>query len=242
MAPRGLPAHPAAVARGAGDAAVRRHGPLCQHVGRLGGDIVEKDLVDGIALRAQDILGHLDARRAQPLGAAPRHERVGVARPDDRACDAGVGQGVGARGLVTMVAARLERDVHRRAPRVLSARPAVAQRFALGVQVPVAAVPPLADHASVAHEHRADQRVRVRTPRTAQRQLKRAAHVTLLDRQRRPPLRAGTPVFRQALRAKEKPAGTSACGLMESECANGAGGPRPPAAFLASFAALPSGL
>ena len=83
---------------------------------------------------------------------------------------------IGARELLAVMGARLERHVHRCAAGVLAASRAVSQRATLGILLPVARVLTLANHAPVAHDDRAHQRVGVRMPRTARRKLQRPAH------------------------------------------------------------------
>ena len=167
---------PARVTRGTGDAAVGRHGPLSHHIGLARHDVAEKHLVDGIALVTQHINRHLDARLAQSGVALAGNKRVGVARAHDHARHASLDERAGARGLLAMMGARLERHVHRCAAGVLAASRTVSQRATLGMLLPVACMPALADHTPVAHDDRAHQRVGVRMSCTARRKLQRPAH------------------------------------------------------------------
>ena len=173
-------AHPAGVAVGAGDAPVGRHGPLGHDIGPLRGDVAEKHLVDGIALVAKEVLDHLDARRLETLDAPPAHERVGVARPHHHAGHARLHERVGARRLLAMVAAGLKRHVHAGAVRILPTAGAVVKRVALGVRLPIAGMPALADDATIAHNHSSHQGIRRSTAHTARGQRKRLAHEGLV--------------------------------------------------------------
>ena len=172
---------PARIARGTGDTAVGRHGPLGHHIGHAGHDVAEKHLVDGITLIAQDINRHLDARLAQSGVALAGHQRVGVARAHNHACHASLDKRIGARGLLAVMGARLERHVHRCAAGVLATSRTVSQCATLGMLLPVARVPALADHTPVAHDDRAHQRVGVRMSCTARRKLQRPAHERCIE-------------------------------------------------------------
>ena len=73
------------------------------------------------------------------------------------------------------VAARLQRDVQRRAAQVGAA--GGRDRRALGVRLAQRGVEALAQHAAVAHDHRADERVGAGPPATALGELDRAGEV-----------------------------------------------------------------
>ena len=73
--------------------------------------------------------------------------------------------------LAAVVAAGLERDVGRRAHDRLAAG---VERVALGVRLAAALVPALAEHAAVARDHAADERVRARAAASALGQVERA--------------------------------------------------------------------
>ena len=107
----------------------------------------------------------------QPLQAAAVDLGVGVADRAHDARDAGLDQRVGAGRLAAVVAARLERDVGRRAPRRLAAG---GERVALGVRLAAALVPPLAQHAAVARDDAADDGIRARAAAAALGQVERA--------------------------------------------------------------------
>ena len=189
-------AHPAGVAGSAGDLAVGAHGPFRHHVWGFAADEAEEDGVELVAFAAQRVLVHADAGFAQPGRPLAGHQRVRVAAAHHHAGDAGGDEGLGARGLLAGVAARLQRHVGRRPARMAAGRVAgrrvigafrircviggaacaVGKRVALGVRLPALLVPALADDAAVAHEHAAHQRVRVRPAPTAPSQLDGAAH------------------------------------------------------------------
>ena len=84
---------------------------------------------------------------------------------------------VGARRLAALVGAGLERHVQRRPRRLVTAGPAVLQRRHLGVRAAELGVEALADHLAVAHQHRADQRVRADPAAAALGQLERPSEV-----------------------------------------------------------------
>ena len=158
---------PAGIERSAGNAGKRGCGV---RVGRVPHAPAKAHLI------AQHIRRNLDARLAQSGVALAGNKRVGVARAHDHACHASLDKRIGARELLAVMGARLERHVHRCAAGVLAASRAVSQRATLGMLLPVARVLTLADHAPVAHDDRAHQRVGVRMPRTARRKLQRPAH------------------------------------------------------------------
>ena len=189
-------AHPAGVARRAGDLAVGAHGPFRHHVRGFAADVAEEDGVELVAFAAQRVLVHADAGFAQLGRSLARHQRVRVAAAHHHARNAGGDERLGARGLLAGVAARLERDVGRCAACMATSRVggrrgfgvlcirlvvggatrAVGKRVALRVRLPALLVQALADDAAVAHEHAAHQRVRVRPAPTAPGQLDGAAH------------------------------------------------------------------
>ncbi len=76
-----------------------------------------------------------------------------------------------------MVVARFERDVRRRAARVVPAGARVAQCFDLGVRLAAAVVPAFAQRDAVAHQHAADRRIGHRVRDGARGELARARQV-----------------------------------------------------------------
>ena len=100
----------------------------------------------------------LDPAGTQPLRPA-RGLGVRIARAEDDARDACRDDRVGARRRRAVVRARLERHVHRRAPRA-PRPPRRARRSRRGG--PPASVAPSPTIVAVAHEHGADRRLRIR--------------------------------------------------------------------------------
>ena len=88
--PGGLARHIAGRAGPRGDLAVGGHGVLHGHIGRLGLDVVEKDGVEIVALRPQEILLHRESGFAQQRRAPAADLRVGIAGADDHLADAGL--------------------------------------------------------------------------------------------------------------------------------------------------------
>ncbi len=97
-------------------------------------------------------------RRAAACRAPPAASGFGSRDAGDDARDARGDDRVGARRRRPVVRARLERDVHRRAPRALAR---LGQRDRLGV-APARLSDALGDDDAVAHEDRADGRLRMR--------------------------------------------------------------------------------
>ena len=95
---------------------------------------------------------------------------------DDHARDAGLEDRVRARRRLAVVAARLERDVHRRAARVGVAA-GRGERLALGVRPAVGGVEALAEHLAVADDDGADHRIGRHAPAPALGELDRAREV-----------------------------------------------------------------
>ena len=176
VAAAGLPRDPAAVARGAGDAPVGRHGPLGHHVGAAGPDEVKEHRVQRVALLAQHAAHHLDASRLKAGKALASHQRVGVARPRHDPRHAGREQCIDAGRLLAVVGAGLQGHIRRGARGVLATPGAIGQGVCLGMGLSVALVPALADHTAGAHDHAAHQRVRVREARTPPGKLHRPGH------------------------------------------------------------------
>ena len=177
VVPRLLARHPARLARVAGDLSVERHGVLHDHERAPGLYVVEEDLVEGAALVFEHVLGDLDARVAQDLEPLARDERVGVARADDHAREAGGDERVGTRRLLAVVAAGLERDIDGGALRGLGT---AGQRVALGVQVADLVVVAGRDDASVADYDRAHHGVGGDVPTALFRKLECAPHVVFV--------------------------------------------------------------
>ena len=79
---------------------------------------MEKDGVERVTFFAQHVLCHRDAVFPQDLHALPRNEGVRVRRPHDHAGNAALDDRVGTRRLLTVMAARLERHIERRAAHI----------------------------------------------------------------------------------------------------------------------------
>jgi hypothetical protein len=79
-----------------------------------------------------------------------------------------------------MVVARLERDVRRRAVRIVSAAPSVEQRFDLGVRLAAPMMPALAERRSLAHDDAPDRWVRRGIGDRARAELDRAREVAVV--------------------------------------------------------------
>ena len=97
----------------------------------------------------------LDPGVGEPREAASVDDGVRIARADDDTRDAGFDDRVGARRRAAVMGARLERDVERRAARLLAR---LLERRGLGVAHELVLVPALADDLAVAHDDRADER------------------------------------------------------------------------------------
>ena len=104
----------------------------------------------------EQALLHGESRLAERPEPAPVHDGVRIARGSDDRFDAGGDQCASAGGRPTVVIARLERDERRRARRAISRQP---EGHRLGVLGPGSFVPAFADHAAVAHEDAADERI-----------------------------------------------------------------------------------
>src|SRR5206468_133874 len=147
---RGLAGDPLGVARWRGDLAVERHRRLEEHPRPPGAGVLAERLVGQPRavgeLAARDI--DLDPLVAQDAEPAAGGLLAGVVAGDDDAPDAGRDDRLGARRLLSLVAARLERDEERRAGEV--GAPGRLDRRALGVQAAELLVPALAQHLAVA--------------------------------------------------------------------------------------------
>ena len=159
-----LAADPLRVAGARRDLAVERHRRLEQHPRAPDARVLAERLVEqprgGRELAVGD--DDLDALVAQDPQAAAGGLLGRVVGGDDDAPDAGLDDRVGARRRLALVAARLERDVERRAFEV--GHPAGLDRVDLGVRAAVDLVPALAEHLAVARDHGADDRVRLDRP------------------------------------------------------------------------------
>ena len=131
------------------------------------GGVLAPRALDDLALGELD----LNAGRGKPSETCSGYLRRGVSDRADDARDPGGDQGVRAGRLVTVVRARLERDVGRCTAGVLRA---CRERVRLGVQLARADVPALAEGASVAGDQAADYGVRRGRPAPPLGELERA--------------------------------------------------------------------
>ena len=81
-----------------------------------------------------------------------------------------------------MMIARLERDVRGRTAHVMAKRPGALQGANLGMRLPGALVPALAQYVFAARNHTPDTRVRRGREQTAPRKLERAHHQSTIAR------------------------------------------------------------
>ena len=129
-----LAGDPLRVAGAGGDLPVERHRRLEQHVRAAGAGVLAERLVEQPRAGGDLAVGDhdLDALVAQDAQAAAGRLLGRVVGGDHHAGDAGLDDRVRAGRRLPVVAARLERDVHRRAARVGAA--ARGERLALGVR------------------------------------------------------------------------------------------------------------
>ena len=166
----GLARDPLRVAAGGGHLAVQRHGRLEHHQRPARARVLAEGLVEqarAVAdLAVHQVHGH--ALVAQDAEAAAGRLVRRVVGGHHHACDARLEDRARARRRPAGVGARLQRDVHGGAGRVL---PACRQRHAFRVRLTRASVEPLADHGVAAHHHRAHERVGRGVPATVGGQL-----------------------------------------------------------------------
>ena len=112
---------------------------------------MKEHVVQGPAFLRQHPLGHLDPLGPKLGQALAGHQGVGVPGAHHHPGDAGLQNGLGAGGLLSLVAAGLQGDVEGGAGGVL---PAGGQRRPLGVEVSPPGVVPLADDPPLLHQHR----------------------------------------------------------------------------------------
>ena len=171
---------PLRVAALGGDLAVEAHRGLEDDERAAGARVLAERLVlqprAGGELAAGDV--DLHALVAQDAEAAPGGLRARVVAADDDARDAGLEDRLGARRRVPVVAARLERDVQRRAVQVRVA--ARGDRVDLGVRAAVVVVPALAEHRAVARDDGPDERVGAHATAAPLRELDRAGEVDVV--------------------------------------------------------------
>ena len=100
---------------------------------------------------------HLDACLTQQLQAMTSHEGIGVEQSYHDAADAMGDDGIGAGGLLAVVAAGLQRHIHRGTGAVDASGVGGAEGVAFGVQVAVAMVIAARQHLAIAHNERTNE-------------------------------------------------------------------------------------
>ena len=126
------------------------------------------------AARREHVAGDLDSRFAQRRGTGAVDEWIRIGNGIDHARDARGNERGHARWRAALMSAGLQAHIGSRA---LGARAGRAQRLHLGVRFPGALMPALPDDLTVAHQHTADARIRVRAMQSECGQLERTAHV-----------------------------------------------------------------
>ena len=106
-----LAGDPPGSAGAGGDLAVRGHGVFQDDIGTAGLDVMEKYLVECVALGLQYAGFHLDTGLAENLQPLSRHQGIGVIAAHHHPGDARLQNGVGAGGLAAVVAAGLQGNV-----------------------------------------------------------------------------------------------------------------------------------
>src|SRR6185503_6644652 len=156
-----------------GDLAVERHRRLERDMRPPQAHGGEEAAVLGAHLGASRADRHLDAARAQGLGASARHVGIGIHRARHYPRHSGVPDGPCAGRRPAVVVARLERDVEGGAARALARR---RQRHDLGMGAARLGVKALAHDLAVADHHRAHHRIRRGQPAAPLRERERALH------------------------------------------------------------------
>ena len=110
-----FPGDPAGCSCFGSDLAVHGHGVFQRDIGSAGLDIMEKDRVDGVAFLTHKILDDFDSVLLQDTCSVARYKRIGIAGSDDHSFDPAFENGVGAGGLLAVMAAGLQRYINSRA-------------------------------------------------------------------------------------------------------------------------------
>ena len=154
-------------------------GPFQRDIGPLKRVVGEETLVDLPARTFHHAHHHLDARRSHPLDAATLHLGEGIDAAADHTPHALADDQVGTGWCLTIVAARLQRDVDRTLSQqrfVLG--PHRGKSVDLGVALATALMVALADDAPAgSYDHRADHGVGLGARLSAARQLQTAPHI-----------------------------------------------------------------
>lgn len=141
---------------------------------------MQEDLIESIALIAEDILDDLYIMLPQDFNAFSGDKGIRISRADKHSSDAVSDNSVGAGRLFTVVAAGFEGDIHISAGAVDTAAVAVSEGVAFGVKVAAAFMPALTDHRAVSDDNSADHRVRADEAHTIFSQLQSGAHKKLV--------------------------------------------------------------
>ena len=173
----GLACDPLGVARARRDLAVERHRRLERDERQPRRDPVQEHLVEPRRLLREHAAAHLDARLAEHRHALARDLRIRILHGNDDARDARLCHSLGAGARASVVGARLERHIERRPAREVARH---AERVDLRVRRSRLPVPALCDDAAVAHDDRADERIRARTPLGMARDAQGLAHVIFI--------------------------------------------------------------
>ncbi len=156
---RRIAGHPARISSPRGDLAVQGGGHLQGDVRAARGDEAEPGLVEGVAVGLEHPGLDENPAAAQAPDAAPVHERVGIARPDEDAAHPSLEDGEAARRRSPPVVARLEGGVEVGTP---GSGAGPADGHHLGVRRAGPGVVSPSHHLPVPDEDRAHGRVRAR--------------------------------------------------------------------------------
>ena len=149
---------PSAVSRRRGGLAVEGHRPLGGDVGQAGGQSLQIGRIEPGGGLAQQADVDPQPRLAKPEESPARHPREGVSHRGDDPSDPRRQDRIGTGGRLARMAARLERDVQRRATR---GGTGLGQGDDLGVGAAEAGMIPRPDPSALAHDHGPDHRVRL---------------------------------------------------------------------------------
>ena len=132
---------------------VRTQGQFQGDPGQPRPDELEEGRMEACAGFRQDPFRHLAAMGAEDGHPSPIHSRIGVQDTDDDPADASSQEGLGARGGATMVAAGLQRDVGRRALRILAPSFRIPEGHDFPVGIPGAGMGSLPQDPAIPHQH-----------------------------------------------------------------------------------------
>src|SRR5690606_18614657 len=182
-ASRRLPRDPLRLAARRRDSSVEAHRPLEEDPRATGADPVAVGSVEPPGFAPQKAGGDLDSCRTESLRAFSVRHRVRIGARVDRALDAGGDDRVAARRCLTVMRARLERDVERRAARGFAR---IANRLDLRVRPAVTAMEPATDDAAATYDDGADERIGRNALDALARELDRFSHRMLVGLGERP--------------------------------------------------------